>query len=338
MTQATKTEQASAVSLHEPESHLPSAPADSAPGQSIQDLLFNTEAMNHMERLATMMARGKSTVPQHLQGNQGDCMAVVMQAAQWRMNPFAVAQKTHLVNGTLGYEAQLVNAVITSMAPTDGRLEFQWFGPWENVIGKFQEKRNDKGKPYLVPGWSFADEKGLGVRVWATLKGEDEPRELELLLTQAQVRNSTLWASDPKQQLAYLAIKRWARLYCPDVILGVYTPDEMRDTAARSGERTINASAGGSTRGKEKLRQRQQNRSRTINSEVVEKPSSADTGADMNGEITCAYVCEQIKKASTKDELDEVVDLARHLPESDKGVARSAYEGRVQQLRGGGHE
>jgi hypothetical protein len=31
----------------------------------------------------------------------------------------------------------------------------------------------------------------------------------------------------PRQQLAYLAVKRWARLYCPDVILGVYTADEI---------------------------------------------------------------------------------------------------------------
>jgi hypothetical protein len=50
---------------------------------------------------------------------------------------------------------------------------------------------------------------------------------LELLLTQATTRNSTLWADDPKQQIAYLAQKRWARLYCPGVILGVYSVDEL---------------------------------------------------------------------------------------------------------------
>ncbi|ENE8833853.1 recombinase RecT, partial [Escherichia coli] len=53
------------------------------------------------------------------------------------------------------------------------------------------------------------------------------PRVLELLLAQARTRNSTLWADDPRQQLAYLALKRWARLYCPEVILGVYTRDEL---------------------------------------------------------------------------------------------------------------
>ncbi|WP_244609835.1 recombinase RecT, partial [Escherichia coli] len=33
--------------------------------------------------------------------------------------------------------------------------------------------------------------------------------------------------SNPKQQIAYLALKYWARLYCPAVVLGVYTPDEI---------------------------------------------------------------------------------------------------------------
>ena len=79
---------------------------------STTDLMLNESAMNNMYRMAQTMADGRATVPSHLQGNVADCMAVVMQAALWRMNPFAVAQKTHVVSGTLGYEAQLVNAVV----------------------------------------------------------------------------------------------------------------------------------------------------------------------------------------------------------------------------------
>ena len=44
------------------------------------------------------------------------------------------------------------------------------------------------------------------------------------------IRNSPLWKSAPKQQLAYLAVKYWARLYCPEVILGVYSTDELEPT------------------------------------------------------------------------------------------------------------
>lgn len=191
-------------------------------------LLMDMAAMDRLERIADLMASGKTTVPQHLRGSKGDCFAISLQSMQWGMNPFAVAQKTHLVNGTLGYEAQLVAAVINSSGLVTGRFQFDWYGPWEKVIGKFTVKRGDKGE-YRVPGWTMADEDGCGVRVWATLKGESAPRALELLLSQARTRNSTLWADDPKQQLAYLAQKRWARLFAPDVILGVYSADELQE-------------------------------------------------------------------------------------------------------------
>lgn len=201
-----------------------------------QNLTLDVGSMNAMMNLANVMATGKATIPQEYRNSPGDCLAVVMQAVQWGMNPFAVAQKTHFVSGKIGYEAQLVNAVITALAPTRDRLHFEWFGPWNKVIGKFEIKRGDKGE-YRVPGWNLADEEGIGVKCWATIKGEEEPRVLELLLAQARTRNSTLWADDPRQQLAYLATKRWARLHCPDVIMGVYTPDELDDVKP---EREIN--------------------------------------------------------------------------------------------------
>lgn len=209
------------------------------PSTSTANMLMNPQVMEQLHAFAVTMAKGNVTVPNHLKGNQADCLAIAMQSAQWGMNPFAVAQKTHLVQGTLGYEAQLVNAVVSSSSAIVGRFKYKWFGPWENVIGKFIEKTSLKGNKYTAPNWTLSDEKGLGITVSALLKGDQEPVELTLLLSQAQVRNSTLWASDPKQQLAYLAVKRWARLYCPDVILGVYTADEL-EPESQSKERELN--------------------------------------------------------------------------------------------------
>ncbi|MBF7683013.1 recombinase RecT [Acinetobacter sp. B5B] len=180
------------------------------------DVMLNDEAMQRVNSLAQVMSTSRVTIPKHLQGSVGDCFAVILQSMQWGMNPFAVAQKTHLVNGVLGYEAQLVNAVITTRAPITGRLQFEWYGDWSKVNGKV-DKSHDKG-----------------IKVWATMKGEDEPRLLDLSLAQVgDVRNSPLWLADPRQQLAYLAVKRWSRLYCPDVILGVYTPDEFNESPER---------------------------------------------------------------------------------------------------------
>ncbi|MGG9846493.1 RecT family recombinase [Klebsiella pneumoniae] len=177
--------------------------------------IFSPEGMDRLVRFATLMADSKATVPAHLAGKPADCLAVTMQAAQWGMNPFAVAQKTHVVNGTLGYEAQLVNAVVSSSNLLANRLNYKWDGDWSKVSGK-----TDKSP-------------SLTVTVWATLKGESEPRTLTISMSQAGVRNSPLWEQDPRQQLAYLCVKRWARLHAPDVLLGVYTPDELQETAPR---------------------------------------------------------------------------------------------------------
>ena len=177
--------------------------------------IFSPEGMDRLVRFATLMADSKATVPAHLAGKPADCLAVTMQAAQWGMNPFAVAQKTHVVNGTLGYEAQLVNAVGSSSNLLATRLNYKWDGDWSKVSGK-----TDKSP-------------SLTVTVWATLKGESEPRTLTISMAQAGVRNSPLWEQDPRQQLAYLCVKRWARLHAPDVLLGVYTPDELQEAAPR---------------------------------------------------------------------------------------------------------
>lgn len=179
-------------------------------------MVLNGDSMDKMLKFSQMMATSKITIPKHLQGNAGDCFAIVMQAMQWGMNPFAVAQKTHLVNGILGYEAQLVNAIINSRAPITTRLNYEWFGDWSKVNGKT----------------SNSDD--VGVIVSATMKGETEPRTLSISMAQVgTVRNSPLWVNDPRQQLAYLATKRWSRLYCPDVILGVYTADEFEQEQPR---------------------------------------------------------------------------------------------------------
>ncbi|ELY2741331.1 RecT family recombinase [Cronobacter turicensis] len=177
--------------------------------------IFSPEGLNQLVRFADLMAQSKATVPAHLAGKPADCLAVTMQAAQWGMNPFAVAQKTHVVNGALGYEAQLVNAVVSSSSLLATRLNYRWDGDWSKVSGKTDKSPN------------------LTVTVWATLKGETEPRELTISMAQAGVRNSPNWEVDPRQQLAYLCTKRWARLHAPDVLLGVYTPDELEESRPR---------------------------------------------------------------------------------------------------------
>ena len=189
------------------------------------DLILSDSSMGAIFKMGELMAGCKATMPDHLRGNTGDCVAIVMQAHQWGMNPFAVAQKTHLVNGTLGYESQLVNAVISSSTAVQGRFKYKAVGDWSQVAKK---------------GWGLAEEKGLGVQVGAFLAGDDEITWGETVwLATVGTRNSPLWKTAPYQQLCYLSLKYWSRLYTPDVLLGVYDKEDIEQPSERK-EREIN--------------------------------------------------------------------------------------------------
>lgn len=260
--------------------------------------IFSPEGMNQLVRFAELMAQSKATVPQHLAGKPADCLAVTMQAAQWGMNPFAVAQKTHVVNGTLGYEAQLVNAVVSSSNLLATRLNYRWDGDWSRVNGE-----TDKSP-------------SLTVTVSAVIKGEADPRELTISMAQAGVRNSPLWEQDPRQQLAYLCVKRWARLHAPDVLLGVYTPDELQEAAPRV-ERDITPPAatasGMNSLINAKTEQKQEEQTRKADDRDPDEILAAFTGAAMNyntvADLDKAYKYAAQKLSGDDDLLAKATDV-----------------------------
>lgn len=159
---------------------------------------FLPTSMGEAMELAKLMAGG-NFVPKHLRGVPGDCLAVVMQAARWGMDPFAVGNKTYFVNDRMAYEAQLVNAVVNSSNVLAGRLKVEWFGEGNN----------------------------LECEVTGFIKGDPDPKTRRVKINTITTRNSPLWKQDPQQQLAYFAQRAWARLHAPEVLLGVYTPDEI---------------------------------------------------------------------------------------------------------------
>lgn len=148
-------------------------------------------------RLAEMMATGR-LVPAHLQKSPGDCLMVVELAMRFRMSPFAVAQCTSVIQGKLMLEGKLVSAAINSSGVLDGRLSYDFAGSGDARV----------------------------ITVRATMRGETEPREMSVALKDAQTTNP-LWKKQPDQQLVYFATRAWARRHAPEVMLGVYSPEEF---------------------------------------------------------------------------------------------------------------
>jgi hypothetical protein len=188
---------------------LPTAAANASPmGEGAAALTVMPQNFGEVISFADRMAESRF-VPATLRGKPADCLAVCLQALRWGMDPFSVAQKTYFIKegSPPAYEAQLVNAVVYARAPLNGRLQIDWTGTWPN-------------RKCTVTGHII---------------GDNNPKVREVLAVNIKVRNSPLWITDPDQQLAYYATRAWARLYTPDVLMGVYTPDDddMRADKAR---------------------------------------------------------------------------------------------------------
>jgi hypothetical protein len=172
-------------------------------------MLLDPAGMGQLMKFAELMSRSAVTVPTHLVGKPSDCLAVALQAMRWGMDPFAVAQKTHVVSGRLGYEAQLVNAVVQSSGAIKGSFHYEYEGKDPNIA----------------------------CRVGAVLRGETEITWGEWLsAASVTTKNSPLWKTNPRQQMGYLQVKNWARLYAPGAILGVYSTDELAENLVDMGD------------------------------------------------------------------------------------------------------
>jgi hypothetical protein len=158
--------------------------------------------MQELMDFAKMMSIGNISVPKHLRANPGACIAVILQAIEWKMSPFAVANKSYSVNDRLAYESQLIHAIILMRAPIRGRIQFAFSG---------------EGPTRHCTVSATLSQRGGGVVEYTSPE-----------LSNIPVKNSPLWKNDPDQQLGYYSVRALARRHFPDVIMGVYEREEMR--------------------------------------------------------------------------------------------------------------
>lgn len=169
--------------------------------------------LGEVVRFAEVMCKADIALPKHLRGNAGACMAVALQALEWRMSPFAVASKSYSVNGQIAYEAQLIMAVINTRSGIEGRLKFRFEG---------------EGQDRVCIAFGILDGEELEVR---------SPKFRDIT-----PKNSPLWKSDPDQQHCYYTARAWGRRHTPEVILGVYDREEVEQFRGSENARDVTPS------------------------------------------------------------------------------------------------
>lgn len=225
--------------------NLPAFPAEDLANMPLAlRVHFDDRIYHRVARIAQRMARSTMGTPQHLRGNEDACFEVCARSLVWGLDPGMVANSTFDAGmGRFGFEGKLVAAILLSSRRLDGGIQYEHFGDWSKVQGKFRMQVRDKqmqgrNGPWTkkvevaVPAWSPEDEVGLGVTARCRLRGEKEPREVSVLLVQCQPRNATTWPLDPMGQICNVAVRRLANRATPEMLFGVRFDDEIYEAEA----------------------------------------------------------------------------------------------------------
>lgn len=196
-------------------------------------LWFNDNLFQRAKTIADYLSKAEGIVPPHLVGKVHACFAVVSRSLTWKLDPYAVANATYITpTGRVGYEGKLCQAALENSGRIEGGVGFEHIGDWDKISSKFEIRTSSRsGKDYAVPTWTReeAQKLGLGVIVYAKIKGEPEPRRWTMYLSQCYPLNSTLWATDPRTQICYTAVRRFANVVAPGIFMGVSFDKEDLD-------------------------------------------------------------------------------------------------------------
>lgn len=166
-----------------------------------------TQAFELVQRQAKMLATS-TLVPKEFQGNMGNCAIALNIAKRLGADPFMVIQNIDIIHGRPSFRATFLIAMVNA----SGR-----FTPLQFRMSGEGDKRSCV---------AFAKDKESGEIVEGT--------EITMAMAKAEgwsTKSGSKWLTMPEQMLRYRAAAFFARIYAPDITLGMQTSEEMQDIA-----------------------------------------------------------------------------------------------------------
>ena len=168
-------------------------------------------AFEMLQRQAKMFASA-TLVPKEFQGNIANCAIGLNIAKRLGADPFMVLQNIDIIHGRPSFRATFLIAMV-------------------NAAGRFEPLQfkmdGTEGKPdRSCVAWTKSKPDGT------TLEGP----KITLEMAKAEgwsTKNGSKWLTMPELMLRYRAAAFFARLYAPDITLGMMTAEEAYDVAER---------------------------------------------------------------------------------------------------------
>jgi len=171
--------------------------------ENMTSLLLDVARFEHAQRVGKMLA-ASTMVPDHFKNNIGNCVIALNFADRVGVDPFMAMQKMYVIHGKPAIETQLAIALVNKS------------GRYTPIQYKFNEKRDT-------------------CIAYATNKETKEvcegpPVSLQMAKDEGWMsKQGSKWKTLPDLMLRYRAAMFFARTYCPEALLGLYTREEVQE-------------------------------------------------------------------------------------------------------------
>lgn len=150
----------------------------------------------------------KSTmIPLQYQNNYANCLVALEYANRTGQSPLQVMQSLNVIQGRPSWDSKALIGMINTSGKYDEDLHFTY--------GK-----DDKGE--IISCFAWTRKNG---EVVEGIPYTMEKAKKEGLLN----KNNSFWNKDHVLMLTYRAVSRFASINCPEITLGLYTTEEVRD-------------------------------------------------------------------------------------------------------------
>lgn len=158
-----------------------------------------------IQRIAVALAKS-DLVPKTFQGNIPNCIIAIEMSARLNVSPLMVMQNLNVIQGKPSFSSTFLIAMINSSGNFRGVLKFKYEGA------------GDKRSCFAYT----ADQNGEVI--------EGPKVDIEMAKNEGWLsKTGSKWKTMPDQMLAYRAASFFSRIYCPELTMGLKTPEEIQD-------------------------------------------------------------------------------------------------------------
>lgn len=177
------------------------------PGNGMMGIFADPQAFQGAMNMACALA-DSTIIPKDYQKNPSNCLIAVEMASRLNASPMMVMQHLFVVNGRPAWSSQWIISMINNSRKYRDVIQYE--------MGHDPE---DGGLSCYAWAIDHAGQKVVGPKI--TMKMAEAEGWIN--------KNGSKWRTMPEVMIRYRAASFFGRLNCPDMIMGIYSREEVLD-------------------------------------------------------------------------------------------------------------